>query len=41
MSCDILIQGGADYDGTGAQGIHADVAISQGRLTAIGPSLGL
>ena len=39
MRCDILIQGGTVYDGTGAPGIQADVAITQGRLTAIGPSL--
>ena len=41
MRCDILIQGGTFYDGTGAPGIQADVAITQDRLTAIGPSLGV
>jgi N-acyl-D-amino-acid deacylase len=39
MDCDILIRGGTVYDGTGAPGRPADVAIGQGRLLGIGPEL--
>ena len=39
MDCDILIRGGTVYDGTGAPGRLADVAIGQGRLLGIGPDL--
>lgn len=39
MDCDILIRGGTVYDGTGAPGRLADVAIGQGRLLGIGPEL--
>ena len=41
MNCDILIQGGTVFDGSGSPGVLADVAISQGRLMAIGNNLGL
>ena len=36
---DLLIQGGEVVDGTGGAVIHADVAIRDGRIVAIGPSL--
>jgi N-acyl-D-amino-acid deacylase len=37
--CDILIQGGQVIDGTGAAAVEADIAISDGRIAAIGPKL--
>ena len=40
MQCDVLIRGGTVYDGSGAPGMLADVAIAQGRLLAIGTDLG-
>lgn len=39
MQCDILIRGGAVYDGSGAPPIEADVAIADGRILAIGADL--
>jgi N-acyl-D-amino-acid deacylase len=36
---DILIRGGQVIDGTGAAAIEADIAISEGRIAAIGPKL--
>jgi N-acyl-D-aspartate/D-glutamate deacylase len=40
MSHDVLIRGGRIIDGTGAPGQGADVAISNGRIAAIGTNLG-
>ena len=39
MNCDILIRGGTVYDGSGAPGMAADVAIADGRIVAITPDL--
>jgi N-acyl-D-amino-acid deacylase len=39
MTYDILIRGGRVFDGSGAAGEVADVAIQGGRIAAIGPSL--
>jgi N-acyl-D-amino-acid deacylase len=39
MSTDIVIKGGTVVDGTGAEPRRADVAVSDGRITAIGPEL--
>src|SRR6476660_2986665 len=36
---DIVIRGGTVYDGTGAPGKRADVAITDGVITEIGPGL--
>jgi len=36
---DIVIRGGTVYDGSGAPGVAADVAITDGVITAIGPNL--
>lgn len=36
MFYDLLIQGGTVFDGTGAAGVPADVAISQDRIIAVG-----
>src|SRR3954470_10739619 len=36
---DIVIRGGTVYDGTGAPGFVADVAVSRGVITEIGPGL--
>ena len=36
---DLIIRGGTVLDGSGAAGVTADVAISGGRVAAIGPSL--
>jgi N-acyl-D-aspartate/D-glutamate deacylase len=40
MATDLVIRGGTVYDGTGVPGRRADVAISDGVITAIGPDLG-
>jgi N-acyl-D-amino-acid deacylase len=37
--CDILIRGGQVIDGTGTPAIAADIAITDGRIAAIGPKL--
>src|SRR3954449_1003672 len=39
MPADIVIRGGTVYDGSGAAGVVADVAITDGGITAIGPDL--
>ena len=39
MSADLVIKGGTVYDGSGAPGRDADVAISGGVITEIGPDL--
>lgn len=36
MACDLLVKNGLVLDGTGAPAHHADVAITGGRITAIG-----
>ena len=36
---DLVIRGGTVFDGTGAPGVEADVAILGGRLAAVGPRL--
>jgi N-acyl-D-amino-acid deacylase len=36
---DIVIRGGTVFDGTGADGVEADVAIANGRIIEIGPTL--
>src|SRR5206468_6571944 len=35
----LVIKGGTVVDGTGAPGVRADVAIDDGRVTAVGPNL--
>src|ERR1700722_15286195 len=39
MGADVVIRGGTVIDGTGSPGQVADVAISDGRIAAIGPGL--
>ena len=39
MSADIVIRGGTVVDGTGAVGVTADVAVTGGRISAIGAGL--
>lgn len=36
---DLVVRGGTVFDGTGAPGIEADVAITAGRVTAVAPRL--
>jgi len=36
---DLVIRGGTVYDGTGGTGQRADIAISDGVITEIGPDL--
>ena len=36
---DLLIRGGLLFDGTGAPPVAADIAVSAGRIAAIGPDL--
>ena len=39
VNCDFLIRNANVFDGTGAEGQMLDVAIRDGRISAIGPSL--
>ena len=39
MGAEIVIKGGTVYDGTGAPGVVADVAISGGKIVEVGPGL--
>src|SRR3989441_5920180 len=39
ISIDLVIRGGTVYDGTGREGRRADVAITDGVITEIGPDL--
>ncbi len=39
MGADIVIRGGTVIDGTGAPGVVADVAVTDGRISEIGPGL--
>src|SRR5437773_6229761 len=39
MNYDILIRGGLVIDGSGRPGENADVAVRDGRISAVGPSL--
>jgi N-acyl-D-amino-acid deacylase len=39
MSADLVIKGGTVVDGSGSPGVRADVAISDGKIAAIGPDL--
>ena len=39
MAWDILIRGGNVIDGSGGKGVHADVAIADGRIADIAPEL--
>jgi N-acyl-D-amino-acid deacylase len=39
MAWDILIRGGTLFDGSGAPGVHADIAIEAGRIAAVAASL--
>ena len=41
MQCDLLVQGGTVFDGSGAPGVLADVAIVDGRIAAVGAHLGM
>ena len=37
---DLIIRGGTVFDGTGVEGMEADVALNQGRIAAVAPGLG-
>src|SRR6059036_1089473 len=39
MATDLVIRGGTVYDGTGAEGRRADLAIADGVITEVGPDL--
>ena len=39
MGAEIVIKGGTVYDGTGAPGVVADVAVSGGKVVEVGPNL--
>ena len=39
MSADLVVKGGTVVDGTGAPGVRADVAVTDGKVSAIGPDL--
>jgi N-acyl-D-aspartate/D-glutamate deacylase len=39
MTCDILIRGGTLIDGSGRPGEIGDIAVCDGRIAALGPSL--
>ena len=39
MSADLVIRGGTIVDGTGAPPYVGDVAVTDGKITAVGPSL--
>ncbi len=41
MSADLLLAGGDLVDGTGARAVRADVAVADGRITAVGDLAGL
>ena len=36
---DLVLRGGTVFDGTGVQGMVADVAVTRGRIVAVGPAL--
>jgi N-acyl-D-amino-acid deacylase len=38
-AADLVIRGGTVFDGTGAAGVEADVAVTGGRVVAVGPRL--
>ena len=39
MAADIVIKGGTVVDGTGSQGVVADVAVSDGKIVEVGRGL--
>src|SRR6201982_696513 len=36
---DVLLRGGTVFDGSGSAGVACDVAVADGRITAIGPNI--